>query len=240
VSATLLAALVRAREAWVLTGGAFDPTVLPALEGAGYDRSFELMARDDPRPPASVLPVAGFGRVELDVDELVVRLPAGVRLDLGGIGKGLAADLVAEGLVDRGARSALVGIGGDLRACGDAPSPDGWPVPVEHPADEHAVAFVHPLRAGGLVTSTTRIRTWRRAGRPMHHIIDPGTGAPAASGVIAVVVAASSAWRAETVAKAMIVVGERDAPALAARAGVDAWCCSADGTLRTELHAASH
>jgi FAD:protein FMN transferase len=237
VTPRLLTAVVHAREAWALTDGAFDPTVLPALEAAGYDRSFHLLALDDAHRAGPATPAPGFGAVEIDAEAGTVRLPPGTRLDLGGIGKGLAADLVAQGLVERGARSALVGIGGDLRTCGEPPSADGWPVPVEHPVDEGAIAFVHPLRAGGLVTSTTRLRAWRRAGCGLHHIIDPRTGAPARGAFVAVIVTARTAWLAETVAKAMIVVGDEHAPRLAARAGVDAWCCDHRGTLHAELHA---
>ena len=97
-----------------------------------------------------------------------VRLPPGVRIDLGGIGKGLAADLVSRGLVDRGARSALVSLGGDMRARGEVP--DGaWQIPVEHPLDPTAVAFVHPLDDAALVSSTRAFRTLE-ARRPRRFI----------------------------------------------------------------------
>ena len=237
VSTTMLAALTRAREAWLATGGAFDPTVLDALEAAGYDRSFERIvdgdADDHDDDGRACRPAPGFGTVDLDVDASAVRAATGTHIDLGGIGKGLAADLVAQGLVDRGARSALVGLGGDLRACGDAPEPDGWPVPVAHPQRDDDVAFVHPLRAGGLVTSTTLMRRWRRDGRPMHHLIDPRTGTPARTSVVAVVAAAPTAWFAETVAKAMVVAGVDHANGLARRTGVRAWCFFDDGTVLT-------
>jgi thiamine biosynthesis lipoprotein len=230
VSPPMLAALTRAREAWFATGGAFDPTVLDALEAAGYDRSFERIVDGDTRPPS---PAPGFGTVELDAGASAVRAAPGTHIDLGGIGKGLAADLVAQGLVERGARSALVGIGGDLRACGDAPEPDGWPVPVAHPHHEREVAFVHPLRAGGLVTSTTLVRRWSRGGQAMHHLIDPRTGTPARTSVVAVVAVAPTAWFAETVAKAIVVAGVDHANGLARRTGVRAWCFFDDGTVLT-------
>src|SRR5205823_4463593 len=105
-----------------------------------------------------------------------VRAASGVRIDLGGIGKGLAADLVAQGLVDRGARTVLVGLGGDLVAHGESPPDGAWDVPVQDPADDERVAFRYPLARGALVTSTSRIRSWTRNGRSYHHIIDPATG----------------------------------------------------------------
>ncbi len=236
VSAPMRLALANARTLWEATGGAFDPTTIDALERAGYDRSFELVdAVDAHATGASETargggPAPGFGGVDIDVPGSAARLPPGTRLDLGGIGKGLAADLLAQGLVERGARTALVSVGGDLRAYGDPPAPEGWLVPVEDPDDPGRVAFKYPLVRGGLVTSTTRIRRWRRAGRDLHHIIDPATGEPTATSIVAVVAAANEAWWAEGIAKAMIVRGPRDAPALARRAGVRAWCFGADGS----------
>jgi thiamine biosynthesis lipoprotein len=122
-------------------------------------------------------------------------------------------------------------LGGDLRACGEPPDGDGWPVPVEHPCDASRVAFVHALVDGGLVTSTTRIRAWARRGHPMHHIIDPRSGAPTTNGTAAVVVAGPTAWFSEGIAKAMIVLGVEDGSALARRAQVDAWHFLDDGSI---------
>jgi thiamine biosynthesis lipoprotein len=101
-------------------------------------------------------------------------------------------------------------------------------VPVDDPFDDSVdarrSAFVHHLHRGGLVASTTRIRAWTRGGRPMHHIVDPATGVPSASGVTAAVVTAAHAWWAEGIAKAIVVVGVERGLALAHRAGVHAWC----------------
>ncbi len=118
VSSALLLALTCAADLHRATCGRFDPTILDALERAGYDRSFELVEPSTGTP--CVVPATsaapGFARIDVDVDGSRVRVPRDVRIDLGGLGKGLAADLVARGLVDRGARSALVSLGGDLRA----------------------------------------------------------------------------------------------------------------------------
>ena len=185
VSTPMLLALTCAADLHRTTGGLFDPTILEALERAGYDRTFEDVAGgDDDGVPAPEVPRAasGFGLVEIDIESTRVRVPAGVRIDLGGLGKGLAADLVTSGLIDRGARSALVSLGGDMRARGDLP--DGaWRVPVEDPLDSARVAFVHPLVDAALVSSTRRIRSWRRGGtglpshrRPAHRRLDAHAG----------------------------------------------------------------
>jgi thiamine biosynthesis lipoprotein len=220
VSNPMLLALTCAADLVTATRGRFDPTILDALERAGYDRTFELVTDHDDEVDARRAP--GFAHVELDPVASRVRLPAGTRLDLGGIGKGLAADLIARGLVDRGTRSALVGLGGDLRARGEPPE-DGWTIPVENPLAAPRVAFEQRLRGGAIVTSTTRMRTWQRNGRRYHHLIDPATGDSARSGVAAVVARATDAWWAEGIAKAIVVAGPEAGAELARANQVHAW-----------------
>lgn len=220
ITPLLAIALERAARLWKATGGAFDPTILRSLEAAGYDRSFEKVVRDDPTATIASAVTPGFEHVELDVPGLRLRLRDGARLDLGGVGKGLAADLLAEGLVDRGARSALVSVGGDIRAVGDLPE-NGWSIPVLRP--DGTPWFEHVLSNGALVQSTFALRSWTRDGRELHHIIDPRTGAPAESDLLTVVVAGAEAWWAEGFAKAAIVLGrDRGLPLLASR-GLEAW-----------------
>lgn len=226
VSTTLLEAVVRAQRLWEATGGLFDPTILDDLERAGYDRSFESIgtganvpARSDDadgRPPAR----RGMSAVWVDEGSSVVWLPDRTRIDLGGLGKGLAADLVAEGLVDRGARSALVSLGGDIRVAGEAPD-GGWCIPVEDPLDEGRTWTELRLTGGAVVTSTTRFRRWVRDGVEQHHLIDPATGRPSETGVVAAVARSEEAWWAEGVAKAAVVAGADRLRALTRRTGVD-------------------
>ena len=111
----------RAVSAWQVTRGRFDPTVLTALENAGYDRTFEAVDRDRMEPVGPARPAPGCALIELDRLVRAVRLPAGVRLDLGGIGKGYAADLVATELHRAGAAGVCVNLGGDLRVVGEPP-----------------------------------------------------------------------------------------------------------------------
>ena len=231
VSPIMWVALNRCDHLWRATGGAFDPTVLDALEHWGYDRSFELLSASDvPAPSADRAPVPGWGSTTLDPDTRTVCLPPGVRIDLGGIGKGLAADLVAEGLVDRGASSACVALGGDIRVAGTAPEA-GWAVPVEDPS----ALFTHTVEGGALAMSTTLIRRWRIGTRDAHHLIDPVSGAPARTGVVAAAVAAEEAWWAEGLAKAAIVSGLDAGAALLRRCRVTGWITTDDGkTLATQ------
>jgi thiamine biosynthesis lipoprotein len=229
VTPTLLLALERAAQLWQVTGGAFDPTMLSALERAGYDTSFERV-RDNDDEPVAAEPATGFGAVQIDVAGSAVLCPTGVRLDLGGIGKGLAADLVAEGLVSRGATSVLVSLGGDIRVAGTPPE-SGWVIPIEDPFCEQRTAFNVALASGAVVTSTTQLRTWWRGGHRMHHLIDPRTGSPADTGVVAVVASGAETWRVEGLAKASLIEGVERGAALLRRAHVAGWLFLDDRTV---------
>ena len=198
--------------AWALTDGRFDPTVLPALVAAGYDRSFAVLAARGPAgAPGPAQPAPGCAAVEVRAG--TVHVPPGVQLDLGGIGKGRGADLVAAQLLAQGATGACVNLGGDVRVAGSPPaaSPsaevdevgEAWTIAVEHPL-EPATIVTLALAGGAVATSTTAYRRW---GEDAHHLIDPATGRPARTDLLAVtVVAAEAAW-AEVVAKAALLAG---------------------------------
>jgi FAD:protein FMN transferase len=235
VSASMLLALTCAADLHRATAGRFDPTMIDALERSGYDRTFEMVppdADDADGTGRGAGNAPGFTHVEIDDERSRVRLPAGTRIDLGGVGKGLAADLVARGIVDRGARSALVGLGGDLRARGEpvgTGNEGGWDIPVTDPFDDDRVVLRYPLTDGAIVTSTIRVRHWTRGGRNFHHIVDPATGDSARTGIAAVVAAARDAWWAEGIAKAIMIAGVDDGCALACSAGVHSWLFLEDG-----------
>jgi thiamine biosynthesis lipoprotein len=210
VSPETYAVVELAVAAWRGTAGRFDPTVLDALEAAGYDRDFAAVAeRGDRRPlPGRARPAPGCAGVELDPLIPAVRLPAGVRLDLGGVGKGRAADLVLAELLAAGAEGACVDLGGDVAVGGTPPAGSAWTVDL----DAALGARSFRLRAGGVATSTRLRRAWTRAGAPAHHLVDPAAGVPAWTGLTAVtVLAGATAW-AEILAKSAFVAG-RDAGA---------------------------
>ncbi|MBC9723933.1 FAD:protein FMN transferase [Streptomyces sp. TRM68367] len=230
VSAPTVALVRRAVQAWEVTGGLFDPTVLPALEQAGYTRSFEALPRElsaGPAPATATAPAPGCADIEIREDR--VRLPRGVRLDLGGIGKGYAADLLAHELMAAGAEGACVNLGGDVRATGAAPGADAWAVAVEDEARPGTDLAWLTLADGAVATSTRLRRRWQRAGREFHHLIDPATGAPAASELTGVTVVAGVAHWAEVLAKAALIAGLPTGSALLEAHGVAGLLVTEDG-----------
>lgn len=212
VEPLLYRAIAAALQAARLTGGAFDPTVLSALEAAGYARSFEL----GPTPAASPAPAGRWREVKLEPTQNAVFLPNGVRLDLGGIGKGMAVDLA----MARQPRPApkthqFIDAGGDI-AIRTGPGAPPVLVDVEDPHRPDRTLCTFALRRGAVATSSALGRRW---GAGLHHIINPATGRPADSDVVAATVIAPSAAKAEVLAKACIVLGTRKALDLLAANG---------------------
>ena len=216
VSSDTLDAVDRAIAAWRWTDGHYDPTVADALVAAGYDKSFDQLdsPTNSPASPTTVPTPAG-----VVVDRVVgaITLPAGVRIDLGGIGKGLAADMVSEMLLDQGACGASVNLGGDVRVRGQAPAESGWLIEVPH-LDNALIA----LSAGAVATSGTTRRLWDNARGPAHHLIDPATGQPALLAPEIVTVIAGSGSDAEVVATELCLVVRHQRMATAQARGVEA------------------
>ena len=191
-----------AKQAWLASGGLFDPTVLGDMIRAGYDRSFDDL-KESPRAGYSQL---GVGCDDIEVVGNRVRLPPGTGFDPGGIGKGLAADIVAVEVMGRGAGGVCINIGGDLRVIGQGPTEGGWVVAIEHPWSTEPVLTVG-LADGAVATSTTLRRTWAVDGERRHHLIDPSTGLPSDTDLTLVSVVAGEAWIAEVLAKAILLRG---------------------------------
>jgi thiamine biosynthesis lipoprotein len=150
--------------------------------------------------------------VELDLDQREVRVPAGVMLDLGATAKALAADRAAAAIEAATGCGVLVNLGGDIRVAGDPPE-DGWRVGIADDVGfEASTASLEPrqvvvIQDGGLATSSTSVRAWRRDGVDLHHIIVPATGRPADSCWRTVSVAASSCVGANIASTAAILRG---------------------------------
>ena len=138
------------------------------------------------------------------VRNAAVALPRGAGLDSGGIGKGLAADLVAAAARRGGASGICVNLGGDVRVMGEAPGGAGWTVGLDYPGQQRTLAVVG-LTDGALATSTTLLRHWRQDGRFMHHLIDPATREPSSRRVVFASVVAAEAWQAEVLTKAVML-----------------------------------
>jgi FAD:protein FMN transferase len=190
--------------------GLVDATLLARLEAAGYERDLgeplelaQALALAPARRPARANPAPGWQRLEVDLRSGIVRRPPGLRIDSGGIAKGLFADVLAAGLAKH--RSFAVDCAGDvaLGGCSDAVRQ----IHVESPLDR-SVLHTFELAAGGVATSGIARRSWLdERGRPSHHLLDPATGRPAFTGIVQATALAPSALEAEIRAKCALLAG---------------------------------
>jgi thiamine biosynthesis lipoprotein len=251
----LIEAVEVALRAAEITDGDVDPTVGVALELAGYDRDWRLLARppawDDvrasaevsnegapsseetsghPRVHATVRP--GWQAIELHHRHATLRIPAGVKLDLGATAKAWAADRASRAACEATGCGVLVSLGGDISTAGAAPE-RGWGIYVtdDHRSPRGSGQEI-TIASGGLATSSTTVRRWRHESRTMHHIIDPSTGCPAQGRWRTVSVAAIDCTDANVAATAAIVRGSR-APEWLAGLGLPARLVAHNGDVLT-------
>jgi thiamine biosynthesis lipoprotein len=177
VSPLLFDALSVALEAAERSGGAVDPTVGNAVAALGYDADLAEVQARPPAPPRALGQVVGYQHVQLNWADLTVRIPRGVRLDLGASAKALAADRAAAHIASGTGGGVLVSLGGDVAVSGPPPA-GGWAIGIARESSTPAsqVDQVVAIRQGGLASSATSVRTWRIGDRDVHHIVDPRTG----------------------------------------------------------------
>lgn len=208
VSRTLWDVYQASVEACLITDGLVSPLVLDALLHAGYDQSFERMSAGAPRFSLDdeAAPVS-LADITTDVAACSICLPKGARLDFGGVAKGWAAHQAMERL--KAAGPALVDAGGDIAVSGPRSNGEPWPIGVADPfhPDQHLEIIY--LERGGVATSGKDYRHWTRGGIQQHHIIDPRTGLPAETDVLAATVIAPTVMEAEAIAKAVMISGSR-------------------------------
>jgi thiamine biosynthesis lipoprotein len=198
-----------AQQARLATRGAFNPLMLDQLAALGYDRTWDELGDDErPLPDASS---AVEAPIELLPEILGVCLPSGTRFDPGGIGKGLAGDMVAAALLEAGAESVQIELGGDVRVAGPEWAGGSWRVVLDDNDHGAANPATITLPEGGVATSSIIRRRWRRGGVDVHHLIDPQTGLSASTDLDAVTVAAPTLWWAEVMAKIALIGGAQQA-----------------------------
>jgi thiamine biosynthesis lipoprotein len=239
VDPLLIEAVEVALRAAVLTDGDVDPTVGNALVLAGYDRDWTLLERpaDEsepkyvPRPAIQVRVTPGWRAIELDRGRSAIRVPTGVRLDLGATAKAWVADRAAAAVHEATGAGSLISLGGDVATAGATPE-DGWRIYV---TDDHRRApgrqgQTITIQSGGIATSSTTARRWRHEGRTQHHIIDPTTGAPVAPSWRTVSVAAETCLDANIASTAALIRAE-EAPAWLGQVGLPARLVGNDGAV---------
>jgi thiamine biosynthesis lipoprotein len=215
------------------THGLFDPSLLPALIGLGYG-----VSRSDSSMKSDIAPnsqwAVPLSETRVDAASGAVRLPRGATLDPGGLGKGLAADIVATELISLGAPGVCVSVGGDMRIAGDSELNGGWSVAVESPFAESTDLTTLFLNSGGIATSSTRGKRWIGTLGETHHVLHPNTATPLSESpgqlVQSTVLASEAVW-AEVFATALLVGGLEQGMPLIDQLGMAAMAVTVDGDI---------
>ena len=208
--------MTAALECHTATQGLFNPAILPDLEAIGYDHSFEKVLDGDIRKYSDEhlwLNVLPFSEVELDTAQNKILLPRGMQIDLGGIAKGWIAEQAAR-VMSRYVPTCAVNAGGDMFLIGQPEGRTDWEIGLEDPLDSTRDLMTLLVEAGAVATSSTTKRLWTQDGQDRHHLIDPRSNRSAHSPWLSVTVFAPKAVLAETFAKALLIAGPKDAPAL--------------------------
>ena len=217
VAAALSAALEVAR----VSGGAFDPTVLPLSLLWSFDTGGRLPPEADIR---RTLRFVDWRRVSVGVDGRV-RLPEGFGLDLGGIAQGAVVDLLGAYLEQQGRHDYLVEASGDILVSGLKRGREPWSVAIRHPRKSQGYVGIVKLGEAGrklaIVTSGDYERFFEQGGVRYHHILDPATGYPS-RGLVSVTVIAPTCTEADALSTTVFVLGlQRGLALLAGRQGTE-------------------
>lgn len=211
VSPEMFEVVQEALELHKMTGGLFDPSILGALQKAGYDRSMDEIKKIASLPAAPderwVRPP--FAKTRLDSRHKAIFLPEGVQIDLGGIAKGWTASKAAA-LLSQYSQACTVNAGGDMVCVGLPQDQPSWQVTLEDPRQEGQALAVLKIPPGALATTSITRRRWLQGNQSRHHVIDPRSGQPVTSNWLSVSVYAPKATQAEAFAKALLMVSETE------------------------------
>jgi thiamine biosynthesis lipoprotein len=206
VSSDLFSLLECAKRRHEETDGLFDPSILSALEAEGYGGSFRTESFGIPGKPVAERHF--FREIRLDPMSRTVRKPIGLRIDLGGIGKGYIVDRVAE-FLKREYRHFFVCAGGDICAGGKnmVAGYDYWAVDAENPVSDAASIATLLLSDKAVATSGIDRRRWMVDGNERHHLVDPRTGRSAETDLVSVTVVGETVEEAEVWSKSLVILG---------------------------------
>ena len=193
------------------TKGALDVTLLPLLKLWGFSGGVHRVPTAEEIEAARAL--TGAGKLKLDEAAGTARLEKGSSVELGAVAKGYAGELVAAELKSRGVRSAILDLGGNIETVGAREDGTPWRVGLRNPFGGALLGTVEVADAA-VVTSAIDQRFFTdEAGNRYWHILDPATGAPAASGLASATVIAKSGGRADALSTALFVMGATRAAA---------------------------
>lgn len=205
--AYLTEAIKQCSEISALSGGKFDITV------GGVSRLWNIGEENERIPSENEIKTelqnVGYGKIKFGKD--AVRLPDGVKIDLGAVGKGMACDMLKTYLDSSNMQGAIVSVGGSILAWGDYnKAGDEWKIAVAHPRNEGEYLGILSLDEGFVSTSGDYERYFEKDGKRYHHILDATTGYPAETDIISVTVVCDSGILSDALSTACFILGEEE------------------------------
>jgi FAD:protein FMN transferase len=199
---------ILSQEVYKMSGGAFDITIAPLVNAWGF--GFEDSLRITQKVIDSLLVFVGMEKMSLNND-LIVKSMSGVSIDMNGIAKGYAVDLVSDFLLQKGIGSYIVEIGGEVRVGKTKPDGNPWFVAIEKPApDRYAAQEIEQrlcIEEISLATSGSYRRYYEKDGKRYSHTIDPFTGYPVQHQLLSATILADNCALADALATACMVLG---------------------------------
>lgn len=229
VSPETMVLLHRSVDAARMTQGAFNIAMGPAVEAWNISKDPRI---PNPQDLERLRPLLDLSAMQLnEPDQTVYLVKPGMRIDVGGIGKGYAADLVAEVMRRHGATGGVVALSGDIKAFGDLPGGAGFPIGIQHPRKSGTVLARVVLRDEAISTAGDYERYFERDGVIYHHILDPRTLQPARLCQSVTIIAKEGVW-ADGLDTGVFVLGpERGMALIEALPDVEGVIVDADGTV---------
>lgn len=189
------------------TDGALDPTIYPVLTAWGFTTDSKQIPSNE--EIAILLQKVGYDRIQLADRDLTV--PDGMKLDLGAVGKGYAADLVTEVLKEYGVESAIISLGGNIQAIGSRPDGNDWRIGIRAPWEDGNLGVLEISDAAVVTSGGYENYFEDEDGTVYWHIIDPMTGYPANSGMQAVTIIGAEGRICDALSTALFVMGSEKA-----------------------------
>ena len=204
VSEDTLTLITRSKEIYTLTDGAFDISCEPLTREWGFYSGLENRV---PSQQAIENALKGVGAAHIKIKDSTITLDENTSLDLGGIAKCYASQKAAEILKENGVNSALMSLGGNVRAVGSKPDGENWSVAITDPDDNSKSIGTLKISDKAVVTSGGYQRYFEENGQIYHHIIDTKTGYPADSGLKSVTIVSSDDTLADALSTSLFVMG---------------------------------
>ena len=210
VSEDTMKLILRSRELYEDTDGAFDITVYPVMEAWGFPtQNFRVPSQE---ALDQLLLLTDAGNISYDKATKKISFGAeGMKIDLGGIAKGYTSSRIMDIYKENGISSGLVNLGGNVQALGTKTDGTKWKIAVQSPDDTEDYLGILSVQDKAVITSGGYERYFEQDGVTYHHIIDPKTGYPAESGLVSVTIVSKDGTLADGLSTSLFIMGEEKA-----------------------------